>query len=376
MAYDWAPKRSRREYALFYALRKWVRWLHELPEIEFEMLYKDGQIAAETRFANLDIWKFLRSNPSILGEDFFKACIAEARFEIIAKEDKEHIVEKKIDVILPLPLQGEFASPEVKGSLDEVKGSLDADEDIGVDEVSSAIDGVFDISESLVVFLKWVSISRSRPLLLLVIKGRAHSTDLVILTRQAQLNPDRTEQTPEIVLTVEVVLTGRTRLTEIVLEAKTAPAASKNRMITPAPHMGRGPNMDIARATKTAPAMRKEGGKVNPRYPTYRRAAPAMEDTGSQGQKDTSPRMRMTWRCPGYVERWAMPTWCHMFNSTLIGAARVWFDELPPESIDGYKDLKAAFLAYFMQQKKYVKDPVKIHNIKQRDGETIGEFME
>ncbi|GJV69630.1 reverse transcriptase domain-containing protein, partial [Tanacetum coccineum] len=76
------------------------------------------------------------------------------------------------------------------------------------------------------------------------------------------------------------------------------------------------------------------------------------------------------------VERWAMPTWCHMFNSTLIGTARVWFDELSPESIDGYKDLKAAFLAYFMQQKKYVKDPVEIHNIKQRDGETIEDFME
>nr|GFB67630.1 reverse transcriptase domain-containing protein [Tanacetum cinerariifolium] len=76
------------------------------------------------------------------------------------------------------------------------------------------------------------------------------------------------------------------------------------------------------------------------------------------------------------VERWAMPTWCHMFNLTLIGAARVWFDELPPESIDGYKDLRAAFLAYFMQQKKYVKDPVEIHNIKQRDGETIEDFME
>ncbi|GJW30269.1 reverse transcriptase domain-containing protein [Tanacetum coccineum] len=71
-----------------------------------------------------------------------------------------------------------------------------------------------------------------------------------------------------------------------------------------------------------------------------------------------------------------MPTWCHMFNSTLIGAARIWFDELPPESIDGYKGLKAAFLAYFMHQKKYVKDPVEIHNIKQRDGETIKDFME
>nr|GEU99088.1 reverse transcriptase domain-containing protein [Tanacetum cinerariifolium] len=55
---------------------------------------------------------------------------------------------------------------------------------------------------------------------------------------------------------------------------------------------------------------------------------------------------------------------------------RVWFDELPPESVDSYKDLKAAFLAYFMQQKKYVKDPVEIHNIKQKDGETIEDFME
>nr|GEX09792.1 reverse transcriptase domain-containing protein [Tanacetum cinerariifolium] len=57
-------------------------------------------------------------------------------------------------------------------------------------------------------------------------------------------------------------------------------------------------------------------------------------------------------------------------------AARVWFDELPPESIDGYKDMKAAFLSYFMQQQKYVKDPVEIHNIKQRDGETLEDFME
>ncbi|GKB64893.1 reverse transcriptase domain-containing protein [Tanacetum coccineum] len=57
-------------------------------------------------------------------------------------------------------------------------------------------------------------------------------------------------------------------------------------------------------------------------------------------------------------------------------AARVWFDELPAESINGYKDLKTAFLSYFMQQKKYVKDPVEIHNIKQKDGDTIEEFME
>ncbi|GJV38544.1 hypothetical protein Tco_1411021 [Tanacetum coccineum] len=34
------------------------------------------------------------------------------------------------------------------------------------------------------------------------------------------------------------------------------------------------------------------------------------------------------------IERWAMPTWCHMFNSMLTGNARVWFDDLSPESID------------------------------------------
>nr|GEU84207.1 hypothetical protein [Tanacetum cinerariifolium] len=88
--------------------------------------------------------------------------------------------------------------------------------------------------------------------------------------------------------------------------------------------------------------------------------------------------LTMPWMCEevaAQVERWAMPTWCHMFNSTLIVAARVRFDELPPESIDIYKDLKAVFLAYFMQQKKYIKDPIEIHNIKQKDGETIEDFM-
>nr|GEW40883.1 hypothetical protein [Tanacetum cinerariifolium] len=93
------------------------------------------------------------------------------------------------------------------------------------------------------------------------------------------------------------------------------------------------------------------------------------------GTRDPKDHVKV-FQAAAQVEMWAMPTWCHMFNSTPIGAARVWFDKLPPESIDGYKDLRAAFLAYFMQQKKYVKDPVEIHNIKQRDGETIEDFME
>nr|GEZ25849.1 reverse transcriptase domain-containing protein [Tanacetum cinerariifolium] len=122
------------------------------------------------------------------------------------------------------------------------------------------------------------------------------------------------------------------------------------------------------------------------RHPACREAIQAKKSTSSRktrmpnniktydGTGDPEDRVEV-FQAAAQVERWAMPTWCHMFNSTLIGAARVWFDELPPEIIDGYKDMKATFLSYFMQQKKYVKDPVEIHNIKQRDGETIEDFM-
>ncbi|GJS84755.1 hypothetical protein Tco_0751296 [Tanacetum coccineum] len=58
--------------------------------------------ATEARFTDLQLWELLRSNPTTLGEAFFRAQV---------KKD---------------------------------------DEDIGVDEVSSAIDGVFDIGESSV----------------------------------------------------------------------------------------------------------------------------------------------------------------------------------------------------------------------------------
>nr|GEY84432.1 reverse transcriptase domain-containing protein [Tanacetum cinerariifolium] len=72
----------------------------------------------------------------------------------------------------------------------------------------------------------------------------------------------------------------------------------------------------------------------------------------------------------------AMPTWYHMFNSTLTGPARAWFDDLPPESIDNYDDLKMTFLTNYLQQKKFIKDPVEIHHIKQSKGESMEDFMQ
>ncbi|GJZ60609.1 reverse transcriptase domain-containing protein [Tanacetum coccineum] len=69
-------------------------------------------------------------------------------------------------------------------------------------------------------------------------------------------------------------------------------------------------------------------------------------------------------------------TWCHMFTSTLTGNARVWFDKLPRESIDSYEDLRTTFRENYLQQTKHIKDPVEIHHIKQRDGESTEDFME
>nr|GEW67400.1 hypothetical protein [Tanacetum cinerariifolium] len=70
--------------------------------------------------------------PTTLGEAF-----SIARFETIA--GKKLNIEEKIDIVLSCP--SEEAPPVINGS-------LDANEDIGVVEVSSVIDDVFDIGES------------------------------------------------------------------------------------------------------------------------------------------------------------------------------------------------------------------------------------
>nr|GEY59209.1 reverse transcriptase domain-containing protein [Tanacetum cinerariifolium] len=64
---------------------------------------------------------------------------------------------------------------------------------------------------------------------------------------------------------------------------------------------------------------------------------------GSEDTKDHFKKFQTTAK----VKHWAMPTWFHMFNSTLTGSA-----------------------------KKCIKDPVEIHHIKQREGESIEDFVQ
>ncbi|GJW49558.1 hypothetical protein Tco_0090909 [Tanacetum coccineum] len=46
------------------------------------------------------------------------------------------------------------------------------------------------------------------------------------------------------------------------------------------------------------------------------------------GSEDPEDHLKI-FQAAAKTERWAMPTWCHMFNSTLTGNVRVWFDDLP-----------------------------------------------
>nr|GEU48832.1 RNA-directed DNA polymerase, eukaryota [Tanacetum cinerariifolium] len=96
---------------------------------------------------------------------------------------------------------------------------------------------------------------------------------------------------------------------------------------------------------------------------------------GGAGSDDPEDHLKI-FKAVAKVKRWTMSTLCRMFNSTLTGSARVWFDDLPLESIDSYDDLKKEFLANFLQQKKCIKYPVEIHHIKQRVGKSIKDFVQ
>ncbi|GJX72515.1 reverse transcriptase domain-containing protein [Tanacetum coccineum] len=104
-----------------------------------------------------------------------------------------------------------------------------------------------------------------------------------------------------------------------------------------------------ASSRRTKELSESEGNPFTPRiryfdFPKTRMPSHIKTYNGSEDPED---HLKI-FQSAAKTERWAMPTWCHMFNSTLIGKAR----------------------------KKCIKDPVKIHNIRQRDGESTEEFVQ
>nr|GEX41936.1 reverse transcriptase domain-containing protein [Tanacetum cinerariifolium]GEX55903.1 reverse transcriptase domain-containing protein [Tanacetum cinerariifolium] len=184
------------------------------------------------------------------------------------------------------------------------------------------------------------------------IEGKVHSNDLATLNRQSRLSPGRTGNTLEMIPTVEVFLINKTLLlAEIVLETEAAPTTSKNHMVIPALiEHGTNRRKPTYEEDLAVPWSCEEVDPFTPRirnFKSLRKTQMPNNVKTYDGTGDPEDHVKI-FQAAAQVERWAMPTWCHMFNSTLIGTVR---------------------------QKKYVKDPMEIHNIKQKDGETIEEFM-
>nr|GEU82176.1 reverse transcriptase domain-containing protein [Tanacetum cinerariifolium] len=64
-----------------------------------------------------------------------------------------------------------------------------------------------------------------------------------------------------------------------------------------------------------------------------------------------------------------------MFCQTLSGAARNWFNDYDPKSMDNFEELCQKFLEKFSQQKRYAKDLTEIHGIRRRLNEGLQAFM-
>ncbi|GKC47300.1 reverse transcriptase domain-containing protein, partial [Tanacetum coccineum] len=60
---------------------------------------------------------------------------------------------------------------------------------------------------------------------------------------------------------------------------------------------------------------------------------------------------------------WPMLVCCRMFQQTLDGSARGWFEWLPHNSIDEWEDLREAFASRYSVMRACIKEPHKITKI-------------
>ncbi|GJS83781.1 reverse transcriptase domain-containing protein [Tanacetum coccineum] len=73
---------------------------------------------------------------------------------------------------------------------------------------------------------------------------------------------------------------------------------------------------------------------------------------------------------------WPMPVWCRMFQQTLDGSARGWFESLSPNSIDEWWKLREAFTTRYSIRKACYKEPHEITKIVRKANETLTAFKE
>ncbi|GKB22479.1 reverse transcriptase domain-containing protein [Tanacetum coccineum] len=73
---------------------------------------------------------------------------------------------------------------------------------------------------------------------------------------------------------------------------------------------------------------------------------------------------------------WPMFVWCRMFQQTLDGSARGWFERLPHDSLNEWADLREAFAARYSVRRACVKEPHEITKIVRKANESLTAFKE
>nr|GEU93407.1 reverse transcriptase domain-containing protein [Tanacetum cinerariifolium]GEU93417.1 reverse transcriptase domain-containing protein [Tanacetum cinerariifolium]GEZ40660.1 reverse transcriptase domain-containing protein [Tanacetum cinerariifolium] len=111
------------------------------------------------------------------------------------------------------------------------------------------------------------------------------------------------------------------------------------------------------------------------RFKYHRRAKLPRNIRVYEGNKDPKDHLGIS-SVAAEQKEWPMSVWCKMFRQTLGGAARSWFDDLDPKSVDSFKELSQKFLEEFSQQNRYAKDLTEIHGIKRRQNEGLQAFMD
>ncbi|PWA89450.1 reverse transcriptase domain-containing protein [Artemisia annua] len=76
------------------------------------------------------------------------------------------------------------------------------------------------------------------------------------------------------------------------------------------------------------------------------------------------------------VHKLPEPAWCRFFHITLNGAARFWYDNLVPGSIDNFHELRDKFRSNFLQQRRFQKTQAEILGIRQRHDEPLRSYLE
>ncbi|GJZ40146.1 reverse transcriptase domain-containing protein [Tanacetum coccineum] len=73
---------------------------------------------------------------------------------------------------------------------------------------------------------------------------------------------------------------------------------------------------------------------------------------------------------------WPLPVWCRMFQQTLDGSTRGWFERLPYDSINEWADLREAFAARYSVRRACFKEPHEITKIVRKAKESLTTFKE